>query len=73
MKSPKLLTPIAAFNLGKDYFYKHCLRYGTVTGYTDSIDADNKEVRIINVIVQGVHATITKRTGEVVACSYYNI
>lgn len=66
----KLLSLPAAYNQGMEAFSKHCLRYGSVLGYNDYIDENDKECRIISVMIQGCHAEITKRTGEVVACSY---
>ena len=67
----KIMSLQAAYNGGLKRFTQHCLKYGTVTGYKDDIDAFGNETREISVIVQGCQATITKINGEIVQCSYY--
>ena len=66
----RLQSIATAFNAGMDHFYKHCIRYGTVQGYTDYIDRTNKECRVVTVIIQGMQASITKRNGEVISTEY---
>lgn len=66
----KLQSLPSAFNVSLEHFAKHCLRYGSVTGYDDYIDHNNKECRVVSVIVQGCNAVITKRTGEVISAEF---
>ena len=68
----KLMSIQAAFNGGLAAFYRHCIRYGTVTQYRDYLDESGAECRDVSVIIQGHFAVITKRRGEVVAAQYYS-
>lgn len=69
----KLMSLPAAYNGGLDTFYKHCLRYGTVTGYHDYEDDTGAPCRDVSVIIQGCNAVITKRLGVVIAAQYYAV
>ena len=65
-RSGKLVT---AYKDGKE-FREYCLRYGTIESFHDWNDIDGKPMRRYAVIIDGLRAIITMKTGEVIRFGY---